>query len=330
MDRSADTSKWSRRRPSAEAAVRPELHAAARSLRLDREAAAAVEHLRSAGIRSILLKGAAIATWLYDDGVLRPYIDIDLLVSPAQFEGATKALADLGYRPLMTGADPAELGPKELDLIGPTNVCIDLHHGLLGASAPPGQCWEVLASRTATMRVGGTQVEVLDVPARSMHLALHAAQNGPVDVKALADLERGLAKVSRADWKEAARVAEGIGATEAFAAGLRLVPAGRTLADEFGLTHRMTVELALRTRSVTQDALFFERFAEAHGPLRKGALLARKLFPTSVTLRANSALARRGRLGTFCARLLHPFQLAVRFIPAFFDWAQAKLRTRRD
>lgn len=297
----------------------------ARSLMLDRAAAKAFESLESAGVPSILLKGAAIANWLYMDGSVRPYLDIDLLVSPLDFDKAREVLAGLGYVPRVAGADPSELGAKELDLLGQNNICIDLHHGLIGASGPPEKCWDTLAGHTTSMPVGGApQVRVLDVPARAAHLALHAAQNGPVDVKAITDLQRGLKMVERSDWEAAAKVADEIEAQEAFAAGLRLVGEGRVLAAELGLTRQMSVELVLRARSATQDALFFERVTETTGANRKMALFARKLFPTVATLRAGSSLARRGALGALCAWAVHPFSVAMRLGPAFIAWHRAR------
>ena len=306
-------------------ATDPETLSVARALLLDRAAARAVEHLDGAGVRSILLKGAAIANWLYTDGSVRSYRDVDLLVSPADFERATMLLGELGYVPLLQGAHSSELGPRELDLIGPGNVLIDLHHGLIGASGAPQHCWEVLAGRSVPMSMGsGRHVPVLDVPARAMHLATHAAQNGPVDAKAIADLERGVAMLSKSVWREAASVAEEIGAQEAFAAGLRLVPGGVVLADDFALTHRMNVELVLRTRSAPQQAIFFERFLATDVTRAKIALLVRQLFPTAANLRLNSAMARRGSWGILCARAIHPFSVASRLGPSLVAWYKAR------
>ncbi len=303
----------------------------ARSLKLDREAGIAVARLRAAGVPSILLKGAAIATWLYQDGETRPYWDVDLLVSPSQLTTAMEALGELGYEPRMIGANPIELGPKELEMVGPGNVFIDLHHGLIGVSVPSQRCWDVLVGRTSTLQLTpNVQVQVLDPAARAMHLALHAAQDGPIDVKAVADLERGLAKLSREEWKEAARIAEQLQATEAFAAGLRMLPAGEVLAQELALPHRTTTELVIRTRSAPQQALFFERLFQAPGAWEKVCFLARKVFPTVVLLRANSPLARRGPLGLLLARLGHPVLLASRFSPALIAWARARRAARRS
>ncbi len=313
------------------AAVDPDVTAAALALRLDGVAGIAVERLRAAGIPSILLKGATIATWLYDDGHPRPYLDIDLLVSPSDAERAKEVLAELGFVHTMNGAHPGEVGASEQELFGPDGVCIDLHVGLLGMNASLQQCWDVLVQHTDRFRLGGgTEVRALDAPARALHLALHAAQNGPIDAKAIADLERGLVKVDRGQWRAAARLADELEATEAFAAGLRLVPEGAALADELGLTHRMTVELVLRTRSAPQTAIFFERLARAPGIRKKAALLARKLFPTAVWMRANSSMARRGRVGLGWAWLLHPLSVLKRFPAALLAWRAARRAAREQ
>ncbi len=53
-------------------------------------------------------------------------------------------------------------------------------------------------SSHVTLRLAGrTDVAALDITARARHLALHAAQNGPIDSKAEADLEREASLVIR-------------------------------------------------------------------------------------------------------------------------------------
>lgn len=305
-----------------------DLDVAARTLLLDRVAALAIEKLRSEGIDSILLKGAAIATWLYQ-GEVRPYLDVDLLVPPPEFERASQALAELGYVHWLEGADPAELGPKERELMGPAGECIDLHFGFVGVPGPPLHCWEILTEHTMPFTLARqAQVRVLDIPARCVHLALHAAQNGPIDHKAIADLERGLDQVEHPHWQAAAALADELGATEAFAAGLRLVPAGRRLADELSLPQQISVELVLRTRSAPQQAIFFERLRQTPGAGRKLALVARKLFPTETYLRNNVPMAACGRFGLLLARAAHPFSVAAATGPAVVAWLRARSAAR--
>ena len=63
-------------------AVDPDLELALWSLHVDKVAAAISQEFELRGIQSILLKGPAIARWLYGDGTPRPYGDADLMVSP--------------------------------------------------------------------------------------------------------------------------------------------------------------------------------------------------------------------------------------------------------
>src|SRR2546427_4885417 len=94
------------RRPDSHTDSSARLLAAARTLGVDALAAEAIEALRAAGIRSILLKGPALAGWLYGDGALREYDDCDLLVDPADTGVAAVVLRELGFQPLVDRADP--------------------------------------------------------------------------------------------------------------------------------------------------------------------------------------------------------------------------------
>lgn len=82
--------------------------AAARALLLDFRAAHACEFLQDRGIPALLLKGPTIAGWLYRDGTLRPYRDIDILVAPADWSRASIALAEIGFRRWLAGAHRSE------------------------------------------------------------------------------------------------------------------------------------------------------------------------------------------------------------------------------
>ena len=74
-------------------------------------------------------------------------------------------------------------------------------------------------------------------PPRASHSwpALHAAHHGRTYPRPLRDLERALDRLDRETWVAAARLAAELDAVEAFAAGLRLVPAGESLASELDL-----------------------------------------------------------------------------------------------
>jgi hypothetical protein len=61
-------------------------------------AAQAFDALAAGGIRAAAIKGSAVAYTSYEEPALRPMSDLDLLVPPAEFERAARALEGLGYR----------------------------------------------------------------------------------------------------------------------------------------------------------------------------------------------------------------------------------------
>lgn len=299
---------------------------AMRCLLLDSRAAHAINALESAGLQVILLKGRVTTVWLYDDGI-RSYGDIDLLIDPVHRQQVVDVLASIGYVHWMAGADEVEYGPNELDLVGPGHICIDLHHTLLGVAGPPEQCWRVLSTRTEQMTVGGRVVTVLDAAARTMHLALHAAQNGPVDGKATADLELGLARLPSELWRKALVVARDLGAVEAFSAGLYVVPAGRLMAVGLGLEPPSGLELILRTRSAPSEAIQIQRFVETESSVARARMVARKLWPTAAYMRRRFR-ANHG-LELLFARLRRMIGLPMKLGIALSSWNQARLSAHR-
>lgn len=299
-----------------------------RTLLLDAVAAQCFALLSEHGVPAILLKGQAIASWLYADR-LREYGDVDLLVDPAEREQAVDVLGSIGYRHWLAGADAVEFGPNEIELIGPSGVCIDLHHTLLGVAASPARCWEVLSRRTEVMSVGGRALTILDSGARTMHLALHVAQNGPIDTKAVADLERGLEQLPHSLWREAERIARSIDALEAFSAGLRVTEPGRRLARQLSLTPPRDVELVLRTTSAPPEALQIQKLVEAASMRSRISLIGRKLWPTTAYMLGRFPAARASGYSLLAARLRRLAGLPSKFSTALWSWAQAR-RTARQ
>ena len=75
---------------------------------------------------------------------------------------------------------------------------------------------------------------VLNPGGRDLHLALHACQHGQHESQPVGDLERALADLQPAVWADAYALAKRLQAVDAFGAGLRLMPAGRAVADALG------------------------------------------------------------------------------------------------
>lgn len=306
-----------------------DLAVAIRTLLLDHAAATAVTSLDEKGVGSVLLKGAVLASWLYE-GEIRPYGDVDLLVDPGNRDLAARILADDGYRHRLEGAADSEIGAYEIELVKPGGACIDLHHSLLGVSAGPARCWEVLSRRTVSMVVGGATVQVLDEPSRAMHLALHVAQNGPIDRKAVDDLERGLRRLPVELWRDAVDVARELDALEALSGGLRVTEAGTRLADRLGVAPPRDVALLLRIASAPQEALQIQNLVEADSLGRRLRLVGRKLWPTTAYMRTQLPGQPAAPLALVVARLVRIAGLPAKFAVALRSWRHARQTSRRS
>jgi hypothetical protein len=116
------------------AAVRHELEAAVTDQvaleHLQRlEIARVLAGLASAGIRPMLMKGAALAYSVYPDPALRPHDDIDLLIREADRARTADALAALGYVELAEGGGRLSFSQAHFEFIdrfGIRHTC-DLH-----------------------------------------------------------------------------------------------------------------------------------------------------------------------------------------------------------
>lgn len=297
---------------------RSELEAAALEL---------AEEFESAGVDYLLLKGPALARMLYTAGEHRGYKDIDFLLPPDQVAAGRRILSRLGYlnaseaRGIVDVADVVhgEIWVRPNQRIGP--LMVDLHRFLAGAEAPAPLVWSALAGRRVWMDFGGRRAAVLDREGLALHLATHASQHGPDDLQALGDLTRGLERLPAPAWHGAAELAREVQAQAAFAAGLRLVPAGAALAQELGLPESGRLDWEIRHRDIRPRGTFHVlAFGEARGISARLTVLRRALFPTREWLQYEHPWARRGRARLTAARALHLLRAPV--------WAAAALRFR--
>ena len=116
------------------------------SLEVDLVTEEVVGAMREAAIRPVLLKGPALALWLYDVGRPRPYSDCDLLVSPAHHEVAERVLTGLDFAKVLDDVDtPGWRQPAHPWIRTNNLVAVDLHRTLPGAEVDQtscGACWK--------------------------------------------------------------------------------------------------------------------------------------------------------------------------------------------
>jgi hypothetical protein len=131
----------------------------------------------------------------------------------------------------------------------------------------------------------------------AFHVVLHAAQHGQGWADIVAELERALERTDKATWSAAARLASSLDAVPAFAAGLRLVPAGRELADELDLPPAGPDDVSLRASTPPPLALGFDQLARAKGVRARLSILRHKFFPPPTFVRYQFPREGPGRLG---------------------------------
>ena len=286
--------------------------------------------MREVGIRSLLLKGPSIAAWLYSDGAARPYADSDLLVAPGSYSEASDVLRKLGFYPREYSwhrDSETWLRPRDAGYV-------DLHRSLIGVEASPDSVWKELTTDTAVVSVWNIEAEVLRVPARAFHIALHAAQHGVDHLQPIDDLARALHVVDQRDWHEAADLARRLDALPAFAAGLRLDPKGVRLAQRLNLPANASPDVALRAASDITITIALERLAREGSLRARARLLLRALAPSRFYMRHWSGLhmtrwpaaLRRGSLGLGVAYLWRPIWILIRLPKAIAGLHRARQR----
>jgi Uncharacterised nucleotidyltransferase len=303
---------------------------AAQRLRID---AATVEVFRAftaGGVEARLLKGASLAQWLYPAGERLPYLDSDLLVRPGDERPAEAELEKLGFvrrwdesgMPDWWREHGSEWG-RDAD-----GVLVDLHRGLPGVGADAKMTWAVLAGPAPTVSIAGYDAPALSLAGRALHVALHAAQHGAAWGKGLEDLQRALVVVDEALWLDAVELATQLDATDAFAAGLRMTPEGRTLAERLGLPQPGSVEISLRAATAPPVALGVEQLARADGWRARAEIIARKVVPPPAFMRHWDPRASESTLRLLLAYVRRPFWL-LRHAPAGLRaWWRARRQVR--
>lgn len=304
---------------------------AAQTLALDAHTGEVARALQSADVRAILLKGPTVARWLYDQGDLRGYVDIDLLVSKGDWIMATNVLRDSGFEPsgaevaLPYGRRPhAETWIRERD-----GLMVDLHSTLPGVGVSRESAWTVLSANTLSTTVGGVELETLSESGRALLVVLHAAHHGCRNTQAMSDLTRALARVADPTWHVAVALAQRLDAVPALAVGLRLLPRGIRLAGALELPVASSTETILRANSAPELALSFDWLMRTPGFGARSRLILRRLVPAVSVLRGRSKLARRGCVGLLASYALQPFWLSLQATPALRAWLSARKETER-
>jgi hypothetical protein len=309
----------------------PKALAAASRLAVDSVSASVFSALARANVPAILLKGPSITPHLYEERNARLYADTDVLVSPREVDQAAKVLGDLDFESSVSAPSLMLAGERgsyvSLWTRASDGAVVELHRRVIGIEADAQTAWDILSSETEPMGLLGSSVTVFNERALALHIALHAIQDGGRMPQPMEDLRRAIDALPESTWHDAARLAKRLHATAAMSSGLRLLPAGRLLAEELQLPTTTSVEVQLHAGRAPRGAIALEWMWQRHPTARAGAVL-RKLFPPSDFVRAWSSLARRGPWGLGLAYIWRPLWIVARLPAALLSWMRTRRRVR--
>lgn len=236
-----------------------------RVLSLERELIAVVDLLAASAVETRVLKGSAVAHLDYRQPALRSFVDLDILVRPADIDRAVHVLVAAGF--VRTLAEPRPGFDRRFDkgttLASPAGYVLDLHRtfvlGPWGVAVDLDALWDDGQEFT----VGGRSVRALSGPNRFMHACYHAALGDwPLRLASLRDVAEMLRDVDQggagqdgeslirlaADWGVEAVMASAIADTRRLL-GIATADELSSWAERYVPSRREAARLALHTHS---------------------------------------------------------------------------------
>jgi hypothetical protein len=200
------------------------LEGLANCLAAEETAVLTLDALASVGVEARVIKGVAVAHLDHADPAERMFADADLLIRPADYDLAMRALTDAGFGralPPVRSWWERRFG-KSIVMYPPDGSELDLHiritGGYFGELIDHDQLW----SRSGTsFTLGGRKATALDREGRLLHACCHATLGGRSGLRALHDIAQ-LVLVSGADWADVAERARRGGHDLVIAEGLRV------------------------------------------------------------------------------------------------------------
>jgi len=281
--------------------------ALAERLRVDGWAISVVSAFRELGIRVILLKGPAVARWLFsEDPWSRSYVDVDIFVAPADRQRADALLRGLGFtvrgNVLEVDENHARAFIRRAD-----GASIDLHRTLHGMEGVPAELvWAMLTRDPGTTRIGSLQVEIPNAIVRTLNVALHLSPTDDPTSQPWADLQRAIDRIDLNSWRAAVGLARSLEIEDELAPRLRRLPDGAALADSLELTkeasERYSLSAAVAAGRASESVYSVSYLLELTDWRARTRYVLVKLFPPSAYLRQRWPRASRGPLGLFFVR----------------------------
>jgi hypothetical protein len=213
-----------------------------RSLSLTKELLSIHEHLSAAGLKYVLLKGPALSHQLYDDFGKRPFNDLDLLVSKADFFSVLNILLDNKYTMMYPQIHDGKVynyyfrHKHDVGLIHPeTGNLIELHFMISSNHVIPVDVEIELLKNRTNINIQERSIPVLNPETNFLYLCIHGAHHLYFRLFWLKDISRSL-EILNLDHTRVVRIASMHGLDRMVAVSLLLVKEifGDHIPEEFG------------------------------------------------------------------------------------------------
>jgi hypothetical protein len=169
-----------------------------------RQLVSTMNTLERAGLRALAVKGPALAALAYPNPILRPSVDLDILVSTSEAQRAVAALASAGFK--HDASCPAPAGDLRLDneqtLISPDGrTTVELHWALLPMGHSLPSTFDELWNRAQIVRLATGPVRTLGLEDLFLYLCQHGTKHGWERLMWVCDLAMLAAHFTNAAWE---------------------------------------------------------------------------------------------------------------------------------
>ncbi len=190
---------------------------ARRSLRLAAELLRLLDLLGARGVAAVPFKGPVLAATLYGDLALRPFRDLDLLVSRADLPAAGDVVRALGYRVRLNFTQAQETAfldsQCEQAFVRQDGEIVELHWDLFLRSFALSLDVEQLRNRLQTECLGGREVRTFAPEDLLLVLGAHGAWHVWERLAWICDVAELLRQRPALDWDAVTARAQAAGAT---------------------------------------------------------------------------------------------------------------------
>lgn len=184
------------------------ISAMARDLYLANQLLAVTDLLDASGVPAIAFKGPTLAALAYDEGGLREYSDLDILVRPTAIAGVRRTLIEQGYRPKCFDVrviySPVFRCIEEPFVAADGVTTLDLHWRMLPHYTSFSRT-DSLWARARSINLRGRSVTTLATEDLILFLCVHGAKHGWPLLSWVCDLAglicRSVASAIPIDWQ---------------------------------------------------------------------------------------------------------------------------------